>query len=199
MLSFLVRKYWLITAFVFITLFGFLAFSVNGQGLKLTQYEAKGCLNMAWDKENIIKSEAQFLQKVRHDMSRERCLKQLEKVEFAKHDLVGVDINSGYCRYPLGLAFEATKSVENKQFEVNISWEPGGICRARSSYHLWLLIPKIPAEYKLKFNISVGEENDPAFQSNDLTQFKRAFIAEFNKDFQFTPDYALGTSNDFHS
>lgn len=60
------------------------AFSVNGQSLKVAQYESKDCLRMAWDKENIIKNETEFLQKVRNDMSRERCLKELEKIDFEK-------------------------------------------------------------------------------------------------------------------
>lgn len=134
-------------------------FSANGQSLKLTQYESKDCLKMAWNKENLIRSETEFLQKVRNDMSRERCLKDLGKVEFDKHDLVGINVNSGYCRYPLGLAFEATKSIENKEIAVNISYlKSDGVCRALSSYHLWLLIPKMPDEYKLKFNISAREK-----------------------------------------
>ncbi len=70
---------------------------------------------MARDKENIIRNDIQFLQEIRNDMSRERCLKEMEKVDFDKHDLVGFDVNSGYCQYPLGSVFEATKSVENKQ------------------------------------------------------------------------------------
>jgi hypothetical protein len=138
-----------------ISLTFFAAFTANGQSLKLTQYEAKGCLTIAWDKENFIKNDAEFLKTVRNDMSREKCLKELKKVDFAEHDLIGVDINSGYCRYPLGLAFEAAKSIESKRISVNISYlKPDGVCRALSSYHLWLLIPKIPDEYELKLNIS---------------------------------------------
>jgi hypothetical protein len=60
----------MITAFVFVKLFGISAFSANGQSLKLTPYESKDFPNMAWEKENIIKNEAEFLQKVRHYMSR---------------------------------------------------------------------------------------------------------------------------------
>lgn len=130
------------------------ALSANGQSLKFTKYEAKDCLQMAWEKENIIKNETEFLQKIRNDMSREGCLKILEKIDFNKHDLVGKDINSGYCRYPIGLTFEGSKNIEKKEFEVNISYQkPNGVCRALSSYHLWLLIPKMPDEYKLRFNI----------------------------------------------
>lgn len=137
----------------------FSSFSVSGQSLKLTKYESKGCLKMAWDKESRVRNEVEFLQNVRNDMSRERCLKELEKVDFVKHDLVGVDVNSGYCRYPIGLLFEATKSVEYKEIGLNISYlKPNGVCRALSSYHLWLLIPKTPDGYKLKFNISAREK-----------------------------------------
>jgi hypothetical protein len=108
----------------------------------------KGCFQMAALKKDLISNETEFLNSVRNDASREKCLKDLEKIDFEKNRIYGVTINSGYCRVPVGLKFTATKDVENKQLILNISYlKPNGICRALSRYDLWVVLPKPPRDY----------------------------------------------------
>jgi hypothetical protein len=124
--------------------------------LEIEQFDVKGCVQMFLIKdEKIIKSEAEFLNTIRRDASRERCLKDLAKIDFTKNDLVGIVINSGYCRYPLGLEYKATQNTDTQKVNVNISYlKPNGVCRAMSHYELWLLMPKIPNDYQVKFSVS---------------------------------------------
>jgi len=129
--------------------------------LESRQYDAKGCLQMpAWNKD-AVRNETEFLKRVRNDASREKCLKDLEKIDFEKNHLFGVNINSGYCRSPLGLKFTATKDVENKAFVVNISYiKPNGVCRALSSYNLWIVLPKPPSDYLARYEITELENKE---------------------------------------
>ena len=66
--------------------------------------------------------------------------------------LLGLEINSGYCRRPSGLEFQTTKNEQ--QYILNISYiKPTGLCRALSQYDLWVIVPKIPDGFKVKFNV----------------------------------------------
>ena len=137
--------------------------SANGQEyvLESRQYNAKACLQMPAWKKDAIRDERGFLKRVRNDASRGRCLKDLEKIDFEKNSLFGVNLNSGYCRYPLGLKFTATKDVKNKAFVINISCiKPNGVCRALSSYDLWMVLPKPPIDYLVRYEITELENKE---------------------------------------
>lgn len=137
--------------------------SANAQEnvLESRQYDAKDCLQMSAWKKDTIREEWEFLKRVRNDASREGCLKKLEKIDFTKERLFGVNINSGYCRSPLGLKFTATKDVENKAFVINISYiKPNGVCRALSSYDLWVVLPKPPSDYLVRYEITELESKE---------------------------------------
>lgn len=137
--------------------------SANAQEnvLESRQYDAKDCLQMPAWKKDAVRNETEFLKRVRNDMSRERCLKELEKIDFEKNRLFGVNLNSGYCRNPLGLKFTATKDVENKAFVINISYiKPNGVCRALSSYDLWVVLPKPPSDYLVRYEITELENKE---------------------------------------
>lgn len=147
--------------FLIFTLTAFISAVAQENALEIKQYDAKDCLQMpAWKKDGIS-NETEFLKRVRNDASRERCLKELEKIDFEKNRLYGVNINSGYCRVPVGLKFTANKDVENKFFVVNISYlKPNGVCRALSSYDLWVVLPKPPRDYGVRYEITEIERNE---------------------------------------
>lgn len=144
------KKLELLTIILFILSITFLpnTQTTESKVLEIEQFDVKGCVRMALFKdEKIIKSEAEWLTTIRRDASRERCLKDLAKIDFTKNDLVGIVINSGYCRYPLGLEYKAMQNTDTQEVNVNISYlKPDGVCRAVSHYELWLLMPKIPNE-----------------------------------------------------
>jgi hypothetical protein len=80
----------------------------------------------------------------------------VEKIDFGKHSLLGININSGYCGIPLDLKYEAFRDDNKQQYLLSISYtEPRGTCRAISSYDLWVLVPKMPDAYEVKFEEKV--------------------------------------------
>lgn len=127
--------------------------------LETRQIDLKRCIPIYRQNQFVIKDRETYL-KAMYETDRERCLKQVEKIDFARYTLLGIDINSGYCRYPDGLQYETVKAAENKQYLVNISYiDPrGAVCRAMSEYDLWLLVPKLPAGYEVKFEVKAREQ-----------------------------------------
>lgn len=131
------------------------AFSANAQNLETREIDLKGCIQTIFEKEFIIKNRETFLKTIRNDASRDFCLKNLETIDFDKHALVGIGLNTGYCRRPLGLKAQAVKESIEKQIILKISYAaPQETCRALSQYDLWILIPKIPENYTVKFDVS---------------------------------------------
>ncbi len=128
--------------------------------LETRRFEMKGCIQTYFDKQFVIKDDAAYLKAIRNDASRERCLQDLEKIDFGKHTLFGIEINSGYCDYPLGLKYQVLKTEEKKQYLLNITYlDPrGSVCRALSQYDLWLLAPKLPDGYDVKFEVKPVEK-----------------------------------------
>lgn len=126
----------------------------SAQNLETREIDLKGCIQTIFQKSFIIKDRETFLKTIRNDMSRERCLKDLEKIDFEKNSLLGIELNTGYCDAPLGLEAQAFKNEPEKQYLVKISYvEPRGSCRALSQYDLWLLVPKLPENYTVKFDV----------------------------------------------
>ena len=117
--------------------------------------DLKGCIQTSRSQQFVIKDNETYLRTIRGDGSRDWCLKNLEKIDFGKHTLLGIEINSGYCRVPVGLQYQTLKDTERKQYLVNISYiDPRGAgCRALSQYDLWLLVPKLTAGYEVKFDV----------------------------------------------
>jgi hypothetical protein len=131
------------------------ASNASAQTLETRPYEMKGCIRTIYNKQFVIKDNEAFLKAVRNDASRERCLEDLEKIDFSKHTLLGIEINSGYCRAPVGLEYQTLKDETKKQYVVEVSYtDPQGSgCRALSQYDLWLLVPKLPDNYEVKFEV----------------------------------------------
>jgi len=140
---------------LFIIALSLLSSGASAQALETRAFEMKGCIQTIYEKQFVIKDNEAFLKAIRSDASRERCVKDLEKIDFTKHTLLGIEINSGYCRIPVGLEHKALKDETKKQYVVEISWlDPrGSTCRALSQYDLWLLVPKLPEGYEVKFEL----------------------------------------------
>lgn len=127
----------------------------NHQVLVSREIDLKGCIHTHSGKQFIIKDEATYLKTIRNDGSRDHCLKNLEKIDFEKNSLLGLEINSGYCRRPIGLEFQVLKDETTKEYQFNIDYtDPkGSVCRALSQYDLWVLVPKIPDGFTVKFDV----------------------------------------------
>jgi Fe-S cluster assembly iron-binding protein IscA len=123
--------------------------------LGIRSIDLKGCIHTSRSQQFVIKDNETYLKTIRADASLDWCLKKLEKIDFGKHTLLGIEINSGYCGIPLGLQYQAVKDADKKQYLLDISYiDPqGAVCRALSQYDLWLLVPKLPAGYEVKFEV----------------------------------------------
>jgi hypothetical protein len=130
--------------------------------LETRAVDLKGCIQLGYNSRIVIKEEAEYLKTIRGDMSRPWCLKNLEKIDFGKHTLLGIEINSGYCRIPLGLQHQVVRDSERKRYFLKISYiDPRGrTCRAMSQYDLWVLAPKLPAGYEVEFQISAIKQEE---------------------------------------
>lgn len=135
---------------------------VSAQDLEVSQYQSDRCLGLSLHESSVdIRTKEQFLEHVRNDASSERCLENMPEVDFEKYVLVGMDINSGYCGVPYGLEFSASENPKESTLDVNVGYaNPKGVCRALSSYHLWLLIQKPAGEFELKLKIGIKEDED---------------------------------------
>ncbi len=129
------------------------ASSLPPQTLTTTQIDLDGCIRMYLQHSFVIKNNAEFFAAVRRDAGNDICVKKFNgKIDFANYSLLGIDINSGYCRIPIGLTHKAVRDDVKKLVTLQISYlAPQGTCRAMSSYDLWVTVPKIPEGYEVKF------------------------------------------------
>jgi hypothetical protein len=123
--------------------------------LETRAIDLKGCIHTYFQRSYVIRDEETYLKAIRNDASRPFCLKNVEKIDFTKHTLLGIEINSGYCRVPEGLTYKTIKDSAKKQYLLEISYlDPGyATCRALSQYDLWVLIPKLPEGYEAEFKV----------------------------------------------
>jgi hypothetical protein len=121
--------------------------------LETSEIELDNCIQMYRQNEFVIKDKEAFLKAIRGDAGNDHCVKTYgNKVDFSKYSLLGIDVNSGYCRRPVGLEYKAVRDDATKTVTLQYSYAaPGGTCRALSSYDLWVTVPKIPEGYEVKF------------------------------------------------
>lgn len=148
---------------LFVVLFSMLAATVAGaQALETRRIDFKGCVWMDLNGRMIIRDQAAFLKAVQNGAGRERCLKDIEKIDFEKYTLLGAELNTGYCRTPLGLDAWTLADEEKKRYVLKISYlEPEGLCRAMSRYDLWVLVPRLPENYTVEFEIAAVPNPPP--------------------------------------
>ncbi len=119
--------------------------TIKAQNLETRQIYLKSCIQATFGKEIIIKDSETFLKAIRDDSWRVSCLKNIEKIDFDKNTLLGIELNTGYCRTPLGREAIAVKNEPEKQFILKISYtEPQGLCRTSSRSEVWIRVQKIP-------------------------------------------------------
>jgi hypothetical protein len=119
--------------------------------LETRSINLQGCIQMHFTRQFVIRNNETYLKAIRNDAGRDRCLQNVEPIDFDTHTLVGINLNTGYCRVPAGLEYQATRDNGKKEYTLSISWQSGGICRAMSQYDLWVLVPKLPNDYGLVF------------------------------------------------
>lgn len=129
----------------------------NGDGrsaLETKQLDVKKCIDFRYPVERlVIKDAAAMKSLVRNDASREWCLEHLKDVDFGKQSLVGIELHTGWCRNP-PLTYRVIKEAAKKKYLLSVLYElPKEPCRALDRYELWVLVPKLPAQYEVEFEV----------------------------------------------
>lgn len=125
--------------------------------LAVREVDLKGCIRFYPEHQHLIRDKESYLKAIRNDAGRERCLKDVEPIDFEKYALFGIDIDSGYCNRPMGLNQILTMDAARKKYLLTIGWQDprSSVCRAMSQYDLWLLVPKMPGDYGLDIEFDI--------------------------------------------
>lgn len=135
--------------------------SSSAQILETKDFEMKNCIQLFGRDDFVIKTQDELLKAIGNNGSLNYCLKNLEKIDFSKNSLLGTNLNTGYCREPVGLIYQAVNNEKEKIYSINITYfKPPGLCRALSSYDLWILVPKLPDKYEVKFDVKAVSPDD---------------------------------------
>ncbi len=122
--------------------------------LETSQLDLEGCINFRYpNTQLVIRDEATMKSLVRNDMSRERCLAHLKDIDFSKHTLVGIELRTGWCRDPL-FTYRVIKEEAKKKYLLAVRYQPPEVgCRALDQYDLWVLVPRLPEQYEVDFEV----------------------------------------------
>jgi hypothetical protein len=139
-------------AFALVTCAG--APETPAQVLKTKIIYLDDCIETFGEKRFVLRTRDEFLRAVRADAGREKCLDSFEHLDFNADSLLGIGLRTGYCRTPVGLRFQTVKNRKEKYYALDVTYiDPQGkVCRAVSHYDLWLLVPKLPAGYEVRFS-----------------------------------------------
>ncbi len=132
---------------------------ISQDTLMTQQFEMNNCIQIYHiEGKRIVRTKSDLDSLVRQDMSKNKCNKQLQQIDLVHYSILGINLNSGWCKTPLGLEFITTKNDMDKKYTLTVSYQaPIGTCRARSSYNLWVKVPAIPNGYKVEFIVNPKE------------------------------------------
>lgn len=121
-------------------------------------FETIDLKNCVQSKQFVIRNQVDFLNAIRPDASRDWCLENLPKIDFTENSLVGIELATDYCNRPKGLKYEILRDAKNKKLFFNISYEDaqGNRCARIGFYDISLLVPKIPDEWEVKFDVKIN-------------------------------------------
>lgn len=152
------RIFWLI---VFLT---GISFNANAQDVK--ELDIGRCVPVKYGTTIVINDKAGLWSAIRNDASRDNCIIEIQKlnIDLVKNTLVGVNINSGYCRRPPGLSAELVTNAEDLTVTVNVRYDDPGYerCAALSRFEYWLAVTKPPQGFTIKFDVGPRQTNKEA-------------------------------------
>jgi len=135
--------------------------SANTEIIETRPIDIKGCIKNSRSGQFFIKDAESFQQAIRADGTREWCRKNLESIDFTKHSLLGVALVTDYCRRPPGLAHQLIKDTATKKYLFDISYHTTpGVCRRMGVWDVWVVVPKIPDDYEVIFQVRKIPSNE---------------------------------------
>ena len=128
--------------------------SANQEIIETRPVDIKGCVKGYGSRQFVIRDVEAFQKAIRADASRDWCRKNLESIDFTKHSLLGVTLVTDYCGRPPGLAHQLIKDTSAKKYLFDISYHtPAGVCRRMGYWDVWVVVPKIPDDYEVGFQV----------------------------------------------
>jgi hypothetical protein len=128
--------------------------SANPEIIETRPIDIKGCIKDSRSSQFVIRDAETFQKAIRADGSRDWCRKNLESIDFTKHSLLGVALVTDYCGRPPGLAHQLIKDTAAKKYLFDISYHtPAGVCRRMGHWDVWVVVPKIPDDYEVSFQV----------------------------------------------
>lgn len=134
----------------------------NAEIIETRPVDIKGCITDSHSGQFVFKDAETFQQAIRTDASREWCRKNLERIDFKKYSLLGIELVTDYCDRPAGLAHQLFKDTATKKYLFDISYHTSpGICRRMGHYAIWVVVSKIPDDYEVAFKVSKIPPKEP--------------------------------------
>ncbi len=156
---------------------------------EILEYEHDGCLWPFFSKDNgkPITNQTEFENIVRKDASLNRCVGNLERIDFEKYVLVGHIINSGHCYRPPGLNYFAEYAANSKTLYLTITYQEASrnaTCRAASRYDLWLLIPRPSDDFEVVLRLNALDATEH-YLENEISRHHEDFKKQLKTFFSF--------------
>lgn len=103
-----------------------------------------------------IRSKEQLMDAFLKTADRQACMSKTEYlVNFEKESLIGIGLSSNYCNRPRGLAYKALRDDSAKTVTLHISYDDTKeMCRHMGYFDVWVVVPKIPEGYEVKYVVS---------------------------------------------
>lgn len=73
------------------------------------------------------------------------------KIDFSQHTLLGLDASGGGC--DIGFERNVTKDDANKLYKYTVKVNKCGGCKQEAISMNWVLVPKLPQDYKVEFEV----------------------------------------------
>ncbi len=125
--------------------------------LGLRELKLEGCVQLIEQDSHVIRSGDELSAAIRKDRSRDHCLSLSETLEinFATEMLVGINVNSGYCRRPPGLSSKFEYDIVNSRALITVRFNDpeGSTCAALSRYDYWIIVPHVIPEHAFEFRL----------------------------------------------
>ncbi len=92
--------------------------AVGQDTLETVQYDMSHCVTLYNNhgKKQVASTRETLDSLIRKDASEEFCIERLKDFDIERFSLLGINLNSGYCRVPLGLAFTTVKVDLEKKY-----------------------------------------------------------------------------------
>jgi len=127
-----------------------------GETIPCETPEPIGCniLGSKLEGEHVIRNNAEYQVLIEERSPHPNCVTyQLPPIDFTEHTLIGYISSVGGCDFPT-VTHQINKLNEN--YEVKIHLTQNGLCERNNSFDIWCLVPRIPTQTRVNFEIETS-------------------------------------------